>query len=474
MIVLAGILLPAFIMGYVEYKTIEKDILEKSHKHIVESTKLISQSLSRPLWDLSEQMTASIVHSSFSDDKIIKIKVIDINNNKTFYYSDSSKEKFGRKRTHVYYREELINFGPQIIGKLQVYYTVDSIYETLHLLLFKFCMTRLVQMIFTLIMILAFMNLGFLKRITRLSKQAKKLDRQILDEPFAWEHGDPIDELGLDLENARQSLNDLFREVRVKNDELFKLNQELENKVKEKTQQVVHVARMVALGEMAAGVAHEINNPLTVIMATAKYLDNGLQTNRHSNDELSMRLRKISEMGDRINKIVKGLRLFSGNTGKEQMKKVSFKLIFEETLVLCQEKLKNDNIKLYIVSLPDVSIECRSVEISQVLLNLINNASDAIKDLDNKWIAVEARIVNNMVEFKITDSGHGIEPLIAGKIMQPFFSTKPVDQGTGLGLSISSGIIEDHRGRLWLDQEAPHTTFVFNVPVRNFHTAPLQ
>jgi len=115
--------------------------------------------------------------------------------------------------------------------------------------------------------------------------------------------------------------------------------------------------------------------------------------------------------------------------------------------------------------MPDIEIECRSVEISQVFLNLINNAADAIRDLDQKWIAVEATVKNNMLEIRLTDSGKGIEPEIAVKMMQPFFTTKPVDQGTGLGLSISSGIIEEHRGRLWLDDEASNTSFVFQVPV---------
>jgi len=79
-------------------------------------------------------------------------------------------------------------------------------------------------------------------------------------------------------------------------------------------------------------------------------------------------------------------------------------------------------------------------------------------------------VKSDMVEIRLTDSGKGIEPEIAVKMMQPFFTTKPVDQGTGLGLSISSGIIEEHRGRLWLDDEASNTSFVFQVPVA--HDAP--
>lgn len=467
LIVLVGIMIPAFFMGYIEYHALKEDLLKETHGHITDSTRLLGQSLSRPMWELSDESVSAIVQSSFTDEEILKVKILD-NENALFYQVDYSAEKSDVDSSDLFFIEAPIFHNAKFIGKVQVHYSVHNIYQTLQSLLMKFFVTRLIQLAVTLILVLVFINQGFLKRINRLSRQAKKLDMQILDEPFAWSPGDPINELGLDLENARQSLNELFNQVKDKNDELFKLNQELESKVKEKTQQVVHAARMVALGEMAAGVAHEINNPLTVIMATAKSVENGINNNRHSSEEIIQRLHKIHVMGERINKIVKGLRLFSGNTAKDEMQKVSLTKILNETLVLCQERLKNNNIKLYIVSIPDIEIECRSVEISQVLLNLINNASDAIRDLDQKWIAVEAKIINGMVEIKVTDSGTGIDSEIAGKIMQPFFTTKPVDQGTGLGLSISSGIIDDHNGRLWLDEEAKNTTFVLNVPVEQF------
>ncbi len=464
MIILIGILIPAFVMGLVEYRTLESNLLAKTHSHMSETTKLLAQSLSRPLWDYAEPTINSIVHSSFTDDEIITVKIID-SNKKVFYSADYSNSTTEKNKTQMFYIEEPISHDSQLIGQVQIFYTVDNVYETLHSLLLKFFITRFIQLVVTLLTVIAFLNLGLIKRINLLSKQAKKLDMQILDEPFHWEHGDPIDELGLDLENARKSLHDLFHEVKIKNEELFKLNQELENKVKEKTQQVVHAARMAALGEMSAGVAHEINNPLTVIMATSKILENGIHSKRYTQDDVAERLQKITSMSERINRIVKGLRTFSGNSDKEQMKIVPLSQIFNETLVLCQEKLKNSNITLYIVSMPDIEIECRSVEISQVFLNLINNAADAVRDLDQKWIAVEATVKDDMVEIRLTDSGKGIDPAIAVKMMQPFFTTKPVDQGTGLGLSISSGIIEEHHGRLWLDDEASNTSFVFQVPV---------
>lgn len=464
-VVLVGILIPALIMGAIEYKTLEKRLLTKTHEHISDASKLMASSLSRPLWDYSEQTTNSIIRATLTDDEIVKVKVLD-GNGKIFYSVDNTQKNTSTDPGRIFFIERAITHDDKMIGKVQIFYNTNGVYLALNEMLIHFMITRLMQLALTLLTVLIFLNLGFLKRINLLSQQAQKLDRQILDEPFSWEHGDPIDELGLNLENARKSLNELFMEVKIKNDELYKLNQELESKVRKKTQQVVHAARMVALGEMAAGVAHEINNPLTVILATSKSLDNGLSKNRHSTEEISQRLKKITMMSERIDKIVKGLRSFSGHSEKEQMKKVPLQQIFSETLVLCQEKLKNNSITFYIVSMPEIEIECRSIEISQVLLNLINNASDAIKNLERKWIAVEAVVLqDNTLQIKVTDSGSGIEPEIASKIMQPFFTTKDADRGTGLGLSISSGIIEDHQGRLWLDQEAKNTTFVLQVPI---------
>jgi C4-dicarboxylate-specific signal transduction histidine kinase len=425
--------------------------------------------LSRALWDYSLQNVEPIVKASLTDSEINKIQIID-SNNSIFYQTHSIRtSNLTDDASKKFKIESPIIHDGKIIGKVLVDYTLVTIYKTLNRNLYNFVMLRIFQFLLALGMLLALLHWGFLKRINRLSAQAKKLDQQVLDEPFYWESGgDPLNELGVDLEKARKSLNRLFLEVKVKNDELSTLNIDLENKVKEKTLQIIHSARMIALGEMAAGVAHEINNPLTVIMVKAKTMLTGLKSNRYSNDETAVHLQKMINMSERIDKIVKGLRSFSGNSGKEQMRIVPLLQIFTETMDLCQEKLKNNNIALKDISIPNIEIECRSVEISQVLLNLINNASDAIKDQDSKWISIRATVLNNFfLEIRVTDSGTGIQTEIANKIMQPFFTTKPVDQGTGLGLSISSGIIEEHNGRLWLDQTNLNTSFVVHIPITN-------
>ena len=133
---------------------------------------------------------------------------------------------------------------------------------------------------------------------------------------------------------------------------------------------------------------------------------------------------------------------------------------------LCLEKFRNDGIELFIEKIFDVDIQCRAAEISQVILNLLNNAYDAVIELPKKWIRIEMRYISaERVQLLITDSGSGISKEIAEKIMLPFFSTKNVSKGTGLGLSISKKIMEDHWGNLFLDDSSPNTRFILEIPI---------
>jgi C4-dicarboxylate-specific signal transduction histidine kinase len=107
---------------------------------------------------------------------------------------------------------------------------------------------------------------------------------------------------------------------------------------------------------------------------------------------------------------------------------------------------------------------CRPSQISQVILNLLNNAYDAVVGRNEAWIKIDVRSSDDAFEIAVTDSGEGIAPSVADRIMTPFFTTKPMGKGTGLGLSISSNIMIDHGGTLKLDRSCPRTRFVVTLP----------
>jgi C4-dicarboxylate-specific signal transduction histidine kinase len=100
----------------------------------------------------------------------------------------------------------------------------------------------------------------------------------------------------------------------------------------------------------------------------------------------------------------------------------------------------------------------------QVLLSLISNSFDAVEHLPEKWVHVEVSSLNNVFQISVTDSGAGIPKAVVEKIMQPFFTTKPIGKGSGLGLSVATGIAQDHHGSLKYDNTSKHTRFVLEIP----------
>ncbi len=228
---------------------------------------------------------------------------------------------------------------------------------------------------------------------------------------------------------------------------------------------LMNSAKMSSLGEMAGGLAHEINNPLTIIIGKASQLANRIESGKQDLDKSLDDLRRIEQTALRIAKIVNGLRVFSRNADKDLMSKTSVEKIVEDTFELCRQKLKYNNIKLTVKGLTGIQIECRSSQISQALLNILNNAHDAIEALQEKWIEIEATSDGEFVTIFVTDSGRGIASDIQEKIMQPFFTTKDVGKGTGLGLSISKGLVESHNGCIYFDAKHQHTRFVIELPI---------
>ena len=231
--------------------------------------------------------------------------------------------------------------------------------------------------------------------------------------------------------------------------------------------QLIHSSKMASLGEMASGMAHEINNPLTIILGKIQVITLMLEDLEINHPTIFDEIHKIKTTTDRIGKIVKGLRTFSRGSYNDPFEFVPLERVVMETLDLCAEKFRATGVELKIEDIPPVSIICRPSQISQVLLNLFNNAYDAIENTEEKWIKLSFELIkNNRILIMVTDSGHGIPSEVAERIMEPFFTTKDVRRGTGLGLSIAKGIIEAHGGNIWLDMEHPHTRFIIELKLK--------
>lgn len=232
---------------------------------------------------------------------------------------------------------------------------------------------------------------------------------------------------------------------------------------------LVASSKMASLGEMAAGIAHEVNNPLTVVHGKAAQMIRMIEAGKATPEAIRQSFETIVETTERIAKIIKGLRAFSRNAEDDPFHQVGLREVVNDALNLCSQRFKVYGVRIDVDEVPQVEIKCRSVQISQVLLNLLNNAFDAVEALDEKWVRLRFETDVSRVRILVTDSGRGIPPHVASKMMHPFFTTKELGKGTGIGLSLSRGIVETHGGKLLYDQASPNTCFVVELPLRQKH-----
>ncbi|MFZ3231505.1 MAG: ATP-binding protein [Pseudobdellovibrio sp.] len=231
---------------------------------------------------------------------------------------------------------------------------------------------------------------------------------------------------------------------------------------------LVSSSKLASLGAMAGGIAHEINNPITVIQGVSrifrKYIEKGIFDPHKFNKGCD----QIDKTVDRISKIVSGLRTVSRDTSNEDFLPCKISDIMDDVLALCSEKFKFNKIPIKLDLSDEVYqtvIQCRRVQLSQVFLNLLGNSFDAIEALEDRWVQVKCEKNKKNITLRFIDSGSGIPKEIQDKMLNPFFTTKEVGKGTGLGLSLSNSYIKNHNGELIVDNNFKNTCFVVTLPL---------
>lgn len=242
----------------------------------------------------------------------------------------------------------------------------------------------------------------------------------------------------------------------------------LRTREREQLAKQAHTAKLETLGEMSAGIAHEINNPLAVIQGKAESIIRFLAKKNQTDEFITDALQSITSMTKRISKIISGLRAFASEGAHESFEKVNPNKIVEDSLLLCQTRFKNKGIEVtHLVPVNIQEVCCRPIQISQILVNLMNNSFDAILGTEKPWIKLEVEDTADWIIFKVTDSGSGIPAEIAEKIMNPFFTTKEPGKGTGLGLSIGASIAKEHKGSFYYNSSSCNTEFILKLPKPN-------
>jgi histidine kinase len=242
-------------------------------------------------------------------------------------------------------------------------------------------------------------------------------------------------------------------------------------------QQLIQASKMATLGEMATGVAHELNQPLSVIKTSSSFLLKKVRKKEPIRDDIIKTLaEEIDSHVDRASKIIGHMREF-GRKSDVKREKVIVTEPLEKALEIFSQQLKLREItvtKEFEKGLPPILADPNRLE--QVFINLLINARDAIEkrsaNTDQKDMAKEIYLKTSSkdggttVEIEVRDTGIGIPKLILDKIFEPFFTTKRVGKGTGLGLSISYGIVQDYGGRIHVEtKEGEGSNFIIQFPV---------
>lgn len=236
--------------------------------------------------------------------------------------------------------------------------------------------------------------------------------------------------------------------------------------IREQEAKAHYTAKLASLGEMAAGIAHEVNNPLSIIQGSANIVRRLVSQEPIDIENIKLLTTKMIETSDRISKTIKSLKALSRNAENDPKTKVLINQVVAQSLDISEAKFKQNGVELkWDPHSPEFTVLARDTELLQVLINLLGNSLDAIKELNEKWVEIKLVKVEESIDILVIDSGKGIPLEIQKKILEPFFTTKDVNQGTGLGLSISKTIIKDFDGELTLVPEASNTTFRIRLPI---------
>lgn len=239
---------------------------------------------------------------------------------------------------------------------------------------------------------------------------------------------------------------------------------EHEERLRQLQGQLAHVARVAAVGELSAGIAHEVNQPLYTIMNFAKACENLAAQEAPDLESLRLWTREIVAAATRAGEIVRRLRDFV-RRGDQERSAVAVRRIVDESVQLLGLEFHRQGIELVIdCEQADLQVHADRIQIEQVLLNLLLNA---VESLDRRAdgprkIAVRVRAIGPDAEFSVADTGPGLPEVGSGKLFEPFVTTKP--GGLGMGLAISRGIVEAHGGRLWAENnDDGGATFAFTL-----------
>lgn len=239
-----------------------------------------------------------------------------------------------------------------------------------------------------------------------------------------------------------------------------------EDEARQMQERIAHFGRISTMGEMAAGIAHEVNQPLTAIATYAQACQRLISTGNFTNEEIAEALAHIGAQALRAGEVIRRLRTFVKNR-EVRRELMEANRLLEDVLTLAQTDARHNSVQISIETASESPlVQADAVQIQQVILNLIRNSIDAMQSVpeSRRQILLRTRVdAEGDVEFMVADRGPGVDPAAAADLFNPFFTTKP--GGMGLGLSISRSIVRAHGGKLWCSPNpGGGARFFFTLP----------
>ena len=294
------------------------------------------------------------------------------------------------------------------------------------------------------------------------------ISRGTYDGPLDLHTGDEFEELAV-------AVHRMADRLRASRQELESLNTELTHRVEDKTAEITRQMRklelserLATLGKVASGIAHEINNPLGIILNRIECMEaDAAQSNVP--DEVARDLVTIRAQAERISRVTRSILTFSRGT-VSMLKPLDLNCVARTCVAMAGERMTGLSVRIDMDLAPGLSpVMGDRDRLETVLLNVINNAIDAVTACgDQGVVTVRTACVQitgeEWVQISISDNGPGVPPAIVDRIFDPFFTTKPAGQGTGLGLFLSYGIVSDHRGRIEVRNNNVGAVFEIYLP----------
>ncbi len=352
----------------------------------------------------------------------------------------------------------------RVLGVVDIALRLDPVQQQTRAMTLQTVLSTLIVVIIGAAFVIIFTRRFVATPISELMEGTKAVSEMQLDRPIEIPHRSQ------ELDELVDSFNHMRERLKVAVDDLNEMQQTLESKVTERTEQLqlaqrklVHADRLASLGQLAASVAHEINNPISGVLNLSILLERlmsngGFPAGREA--EFRKYLSQISGETARVGRIVTDLLAFSRRS-KPQRVPADLNKLVRSTLSLVEHKLKLQSVEITLELQQDLPlVECDPSQMQQVILNLIFNAAEAMQTKGGGQLTIRTQLLpNEEVELGVRDTGEGIAPENLSKIFTPFFTTKAEGKGVGLGLAVLYGIVKAHDGEVEVTSRLHEGTF---------------